>query len=235
MLFPTVWSFDIVLTTVPMLDSAVYNCITGQSMNKCPISWQCCVQVPHGELSNNFLTLWGQVCPIICGYTRRVPYSYCIKANLHKSEWRCTLYSVTSNTERPITAVQIGSSPGQADVVRLCGWILGKQSNENEFLYFPDYNPFMCKAVFKSQVKYANILNWIFHIFFLARPAILSSLYGYDDCIGGVNNFSTEDEYLEDLKRWHQFLTLPTLSVQEELYSCDGPRGQGDHQCGPGN
>ena len=33
------------------------------------------------------------------------------------------------------------------------------------------------------------------------RPAILSTLYGYDDCIGGVNNFDTEEEYLQELKR----------------------------------
>ena len=32
-------------------------------------------------------------------------------------------------------------------------------------------------------------------------PAILSALYGYDDCIGGVNSFDTEEEYMEDLKR----------------------------------
>jgi len=32
-------------------------------------------------------------------------------------------------------------------------------------------------------------------------PAILSALYGYDDCIGGVNNFDTEEEYFEELKR----------------------------------
>ena len=32
-------------------------------------------------------------------------------------------------------------------------------------------------------------------------PAILSSLYGYDGCIGGVNNFDTEQDYLDDLKR----------------------------------
>jgi len=31
--------------------------------------------------------------------------------------------------------------------------------------------------------------------------AILSTLYGYDNCIGGVNNFDTEEEYIEDLKR----------------------------------
>lgn len=31
-------------------------------------------------------------------------------------------------------------------------------------------------------------------------PSILSSLYGYDNCIGGVNNFETEKEYFEDLK-----------------------------------
>merc|ERR1719430_193654 len=33
------------------------------------------------------------------------------------------------------------------------------------------------------------------------RPRILSTLYGYDDCIGGVNNFNTDEEYMEDLKR----------------------------------
>lgn len=32
-------------------------------------------------------------------------------------------------------------------------------------------------------------------------PRILSSLYGYNDCIGGENNFDTYEEYLEDLKR----------------------------------
>jgi len=32
-------------------------------------------------------------------------------------------------------------------------------------------------------------------------PAILSTLYGYDDCIGGVNNFDTEEEYFLELKR----------------------------------
>jgi len=32
-------------------------------------------------------------------------------------------------------------------------------------------------------------------------PAILSALYGYDDCIGGVNEFDTDEEYMEDLKR----------------------------------
>merc|ERR1719318_1511479 len=32
-------------------------------------------------------------------------------------------------------------------------------------------------------------------------PRILSTLYGYDNCIGGVNNFDTEEEYMEDLKR----------------------------------
>jgi len=34
-----------------------------------------------------------------------------------------------------------------------------------------------------------------------SSPAILSTLYGYDDCIGGVNNFDTEEEYFEELKR----------------------------------
>ena len=33
-------------------------------------------------------------------------------------------------------------------------------------------------------------------------PKILSALYGYDGCIGGVNNFSTEEEYLQELKRF---------------------------------
>ena len=35
----------------------------------------------------------------------------------------------------------------------------------------------------------------------VTSPAILSTLYGYDDCIGGVNNFTTEDDYMEELKR----------------------------------
>ena len=30
---------------------------------------------------------------------------------------------------------------------------------------------------------------------------ILSSLYGYDDCIGGVDNFNTQEEYIDELKR----------------------------------
>ena len=33
-------------------------------------------------------------------------------------------------------------------------------------------------------------------------PKILSALYGYDGCIGGVDNFSTEEEYLQELKRF---------------------------------
>ena len=32
------------------------------------------------------------------------------------------------------------------------------------------------------------------------EPKILSCLYGYDNCIGSVNNFGTESEYLKDLK-----------------------------------
>jgi len=32
------------------------------------------------------------------------------------------------------------------------------------------------------------------------EPKILSCLYGYDNCIGGVNNFESEEEYLDDLK-----------------------------------
>ena len=38
-------------------------------------------------------------------------------------------------------------------------------------------------------------------ICFPHSPAILSTLYGYDDCIGGVNNFDTEEEYFQELKR----------------------------------
>ena len=34
----------------------------------------------------------------------------------------------------------------------------------------------------------------------LYSPTILSSLYGYNNCIGGVNNFDTEEQYLEDLR-----------------------------------
>jgi len=33
------------------------------------------------------------------------------------------------------------------------------------------------------------------------QPAILSALYGYNDCIGGVNNFETQQEYLQELLR----------------------------------
>jgi len=33
------------------------------------------------------------------------------------------------------------------------------------------------------------------------EPKILSSLYGYNDCIGGVNDFDTEEEYIEELKK----------------------------------
>ena len=29
------------------------------------------------------------------------------------------------------------------------------------------------------------------------KPAILSALYGYNDCIGGVNTFDTQEEYME--------------------------------------
>lgn len=32
-------------------------------------------------------------------------------------------------------------------------------------------------------------------------PAILSALYGYDDCIGGVNQYDTDEEYMEEVKR----------------------------------
>ena len=40
-------------------------------------------------------------------------------------------------------------------------------------------------------------------------PKILSALYGYDGCIGGVNSFSTEEEYLQELKRF-VFLNFAT-------------------------
>jgi len=55
-----------------------------------------------------------------------------------------------------------------------------------------------------------DIMNLFFFLILLVtatpsaasiRPAILSTLYGYDDCIGGVNNFDTEEEYLQELKR----------------------------------
>ena len=42
-------------------------------------------------------------------------------------------------------------------------------------------------------------------------PAILSTLYGYDDCIGGVNNFDTEEEYYQELKRWEPDLWEDTI------------------------
>merc|ERR1719284_2202770 len=55
-----------------------------------------------------------------------------------------------------------------------------------------------------------GIMNFFFFLVLLVtatpsaasiRPAILSTLHGYDDCIGGVNNFDTEEEYLEELRR----------------------------------
>jgi len=33
------------------------------------------------------------------------------------------------------------------------------------------------------------------------NPAILSAFYGYDDCIAGVNNFDSDEEYFEELKK----------------------------------
>ena len=31
------------------------------------------------------------------------------------------------------------------------------------------------------------------------QPAILSALYGYDGCIGGVNSHTSQEEYLDEL------------------------------------
>ena len=33
-------------------------------------------------------------------------------------------------------------------------------------------------------------------------PKILSALYAYDGCMGGVNDFSTEEEYMQEIKRF---------------------------------
>ena len=54
-------------------------------------------------------------------------------------------------------------------------------------------------------------------------PKILSALYGYDGCIGGVDNFSTEEEYLQELKRFANWSIVKMIqySIQKELY-CGG-------------
>ena len=56
-------------------------------------------------------------------------------------------------------------------------------------------------------------------------PKILSALYGYDGCIGGVNSFSTEEEYLQELKRF-VFLILQLTNIQrcpqKKLYGGGG-------------
>ena len=57
-------------------------------------------------------------------------------------------------------------------------------------------------------------------------PKILSALYGYDGCIGGVNSFSTEEEYLQELKRfgWSIFANDENTMMcsQKKLYGGGG-------------
>ena len=48
-------------------------------------------------------------------------------------------------------------------------------------------------------------------------PTILSALYGYDGCIGGVNNFATEEEYLRELKRFWICTTVNWVKMSHRL------------------
>ena len=54
-------------------------------------------------------------------------------------------------------------------------------------------------------------------------PKILSALYAYDGCMGGVNNFPTEEEYMDEIKRfvvttvWKSY----PICLQEKVY-CGG-------------
>ena len=48
-------------------------------------------------------------------------------------------------------------------------------------------------------------------------PRILSALYGYDGCIGGVNRFSTEEEYMQELKRFVRIICCLLLFWNECL------------------
>ena len=64
-------------------------------------------------------------------------------------------------------------------------------------------------------------------------PKILSALYGYDGCIGGLNSFSTEEEFLLELKRfvWSilQMMKIQpifsNISCQKKLYCGGGAWG----------
>lgn len=63
------------------------------------------------------------------------------------------------------------------------------------------------------------------------QPAILSSLYGYDGCIGGVNNFDTEEQYMEELKRRNCTVVLDSTGQEQTnvapsqalSYACGAP------------
>ena len=52
-------------------------------------------------------------------------------------------------------------------------------------------------------------------------PKILSALYAYDGCMGGVNDFSTEEEYMQEIKRFFGSKIMKKQYFKEKLY-CGG-------------
>ena len=48
-------------------------------------------------------------------------------------------------------------------------------------------------------------------------PKILSALYAYDGCMGGVNDFSTEEEYMQEIKRFFGSKIMKKAISQGEI------------------
>ena len=57
-------------------------------------------------------------------------------------------------------------------------------------------------------------------------PKILSALYAYDGCMGGVNDSSTDEEYMQELKRLVGS-TFGSKTLQEKLHCGDGAWREG--------
>jgi hypothetical protein len=65
-------------------------------------------------------------------------------------------------------------------------------------------------------------------------PALLSALYGYAGCIGGVNDFPTEADYMEELKRRNCTVVVGpdgeeitnVVSSTQLKFGCGQPFGQ---------
>ena len=69
----------------------------------------------------------------------------------------------------------------------------------------------------------ANIFTMLGKKSPLQSPKILSALYAYDGCMGGVNNFPTEEEYMDEIKRFvvTTVWKLYPICLQEKVY-CGG-------------